>query len=139
MFEDLKNDDQWEANITNPNVDILKILDKISNALEKFSLDIINTHVYTKEQENLIIKLLETVKSITIDDSTALKVHKMGITDYLLNLLIAIDKFEDGFASVIAGTLSHLTKFTKALKKVENEVEFIDTIKLFLSFALEEY
>lgn len=76
--------------------------------------------------------MLETIKNITVDDSTALKVHKMGITDYILNLIIVIDKFEDSFSSVIAGTLSHLTKYSKALKKVENEIEFFDTIKLYL-------
>lgn len=62
----------------------------------------------------------------------------MGITDYILNLIIVIDKFEDSFSSVIAGTLSHLTKYSKALKKVENEIEFFDTIKLYLQFVLEE-
>lgn len=49
MFEDLKKDDQWEETLANPNIDVLNILDKISNALEKFSLDIINTNVYSNE------------------------------------------------------------------------------------------
>ncbi|KAL4491936.1 hypothetical protein ABPG72_008357 [Tetrahymena utriculariae] len=140
MFEDIKNDDLWEQNLANPDTDIIKILDKISLALEKFSMDVANNnYVVSKDQENLIIKLLQTIKSITIDDNTALKVHKMGITDNLLNLLIVVESFfDDSFAYYIGSTLSHLTKFIKALKKIENEIDFIESIKIFLSFILEE-
>ncbi|EAS03305.2 hypothetical protein TTHERM_00537400 (macronuclear) [Tetrahymena thermophila SB210] len=140
MFEDIKNDDLWEQNLANPDTDIIKILDKISIALEKFSMDVANNnYVVSKDQENLIIKLLQTIRSITIDDNTALKVHKMGITDNLLNLLIVVESFfDDSFAYHIGNTLSHLTKFIKALKKVENEIDFIESIKIFLSFILEE-
>jgi len=86
----------------------------------------------------LNIKLLEMARSITIDDATALKAHNIGITDYLLNLIISIDLLPADFAAAVAKTLAHLTKFSKALKKIENDIDFADSFTVFLTLVLDE-
>lgn len=143
-FEDLdekkregQNNEDTNTVINEKNYDILKVLDRMSNALEKFSIEIIKSDNVKENEDISIIRLLETIKNVTVDDTTALKVHNMGITDNLLNLLLVVDKFSDHFASLIASTLVHLTKFSKALKKVENDIEFIDPIVFFFSFLLD--
>lgn len=77
-------------------------------------------------------------RSITIDDATALKAHNIGITDYLLNLIISIDLLPADFAAAVAKTLAHLTKFPKALKKIENDIDFADSFTVFLTLVLDE-
>lgn len=77
-------------------------------------------------------------RKVTVEEGTALKAHNIGITDYLLNLLVAADMLSQEFSFAVAATLSHLTKYPKALKKIENDIDFADGIAAFLSFVLDE-
>ena len=55
-----------------------------------------------KQKEELIKKMLETVRTFVIDDNTALKVHNIGITDALLNLIISVDNLQPLFIAEVA-------------------------------------
>lgn len=61
----------------------------------------------------------------------------MGITDHLLNLLLVLDQIPINIGNELALTLSHITKFARALKKIENEIEFNEPIQSFIAYLLE--
>ena len=119
-------------------VDSLKILDKIANAVDKFTLDTISDDIVVNDKVSLIVKLLETIRNYAVDDNTALQIHNIGITENLLNIIIVSSRFSDDFVGNIALTLAHLAKFSGALKKIENEIDFISPIIQFNSYILQE-
>jgi len=82
--------------------------------------------------------MLETVRTFVVDDKTALKVHNIGITEVLIELILVFDRVDTIMASEVALTLSTITKFSRALKQSEEVLEFFDPLRFFFSFVLEQ-
>ena len=45
--------------------------------------------------------MLETLRTFIVDEKTALKVHNIGITEILLQLIINFDKLEPSLAAEV--------------------------------------
>ena len=116
---------------------MLSTLEHISEEIEEFVNMFTRKGQFSKEDIEKLKVLLHTVHLYLVDDPTALQVHKIGVTDSLLNIMLIFDQIDPPVMATVADLLSQICSFDLAFRAVQQEIDFTGNLIMYLQQIAE--